>query len=93
MTDRDPAELKTLLLFLLLIGLWGGCGYALFVGAICVWVGIDHFQETGAWVPIVAGGLTIAAVLRLALPLGRLIRGAIRGKGAEADLGPFLDGN
>ena len=86
MIDREPLPVRGLLLTLLLVGFWGGVAYVLFVGAICVWVGVGHAHHSGYGVPILAGALTIGGALRLALPVDRALRGAIRGKAGDPDL-------
>jgi uncharacterized membrane protein HdeD (DUF308 family) len=34
-------------------------GYALFLGAVSLWVGLTHPGQNGSWVPVLSGALLI----------------------------------
>lgn len=47
--------------------------YVLFVGILSIWVGLNHLERNGSWVPILAGTLGIALILWLFACLSRIL--------------------
>ena len=65
MIYREPFPFKTFLLWFLII-----CGclimvFIIFIGFLSIYVGINHLQEDGSWMPILTGAISILAVLCL----------------------------
>lgn len=84
---NDPTPVKRLALGFLLVGVVLIGGYVVMVGVVCLWVGMHSTHRDGFWVPLLAGGLTVAVVLRLVIPAARGLRRALRG----GPVGPKLD--
>ncbi|MCF8060946.1 MAG: hypothetical protein K9M82_00380 [Deltaproteobacteria bacterium] len=86
MIDREPFPFRGLLVFLVLGTVWTGAAYAVFVGAVSIWVGVCNLNRQGFWMPLVIGGLTIGISLRLAFPLTAALGAALGGKKEDEGL-------
>jgi uncharacterized membrane protein HdeD (DUF308 family) len=47
--------------------------YVLFVGILSIWVGLNHLEREGYWIPILAGTLSIALILWLFVCLSKIL--------------------
>ncbi|RLB33849.1 MAG: hypothetical protein DRH11_07815 [Deltaproteobacteria bacterium] len=61
MKDRRPFPFRNFALWLLLACLTVLSAYLIFIGCISLWVGFDHTHQDGSWLPLLAGGLIVAA--------------------------------
>ena len=86
MTEREPFPFKRGAVTLLLGVIWMATAYVVFVGAVCLWVGMCNTSREGFWMPLLVGGLTVATALRLAFPLASGLRSALREKEEAQDL-------
>ncbi len=86
---RNPITFKDVILNLLLAAIWVAVGYVVFVGGVCVWVGISNTHRQAFWVPILAGCLTIGIVVWSAFPVAGGLRAAFQGKTVESDNGQY----
>ena len=67
MTYREPLHFKSLSLWFLLICYGLISAYIAFIGMISIWVGLNHFQQDGFWMPIFIGSIFIITILLLFL--------------------------
>jgi len=88
MMENDASAVKKAFLAVLLSAVVLLGGYGILVGAVCIWVGARSTHQDGFWVPLVAGGLTVAVVLLVFLSAARALRRALRGSA----VGPGLEG-
>jgi hypothetical protein len=86
--EQDASAVKKALLSVLLSAVVLLGGYGVLVGAVCIWVGARSTHQDGFWVPLLAGGLTVAVVFLVFIPAVRALRRALRGSQA----GPELEG-
>ncbi len=89
MKDRDAVSFKRVILNLLLAAVWIAVGYVVFVGGVCVWVGLSNAHRPGFWVPVLAGCLTIGIVLWSAFPVAGGLRAAFQGRAVKSDNGSY----
>ena len=73
MIYNEPFPLKTISLFLLLIGLGLIIAYTIFIALVSISVGLNHLQQGGFWVPITAGVISIVVCLWLFLYFSKSI--------------------
>jgi len=52
--------------------------YLVFLGVISISAGLQHTQEEGSWVPVLAGSLCILAVLWILFRVARFLVQALR---------------
>ena len=81
MIHREPFPLKNISLKILLIGSAVITVYIFFLSFVSVWVGLNHLNQDGFWIPIVAGTLAITAASWLFLRLLRSVLSQIKEKG------------
>lgn len=78
MIPREPISYKRVSLWSLLVV----CGlftvYIVFISLVSVWVGFDHVDQNGFWVPIVVGLLLLAGVTAIFVRIARGIRKLMR---------------
>jgi len=74
MKERTPLQLRNIALWALLACLAVVSAYVIFVGCISMWVGLDHPQEDGSWLPLLAGALIIAGTGWLLFRFSKFIR-------------------
>ena len=65
MIHREPFPLKNLGLWLLLLGGILITVYTAFLALISIYVGINHVQQDGFWMPISTGIISLMAILWL----------------------------
>jgi|ETNmetMinimDraft_35_1059890.scaffolds.fasta_scaffold509766_2 uncharacterized membrane protein HdeD (DUF308 family) len=63
MIDHGPFPLKPLSLRFLLIFCGLITAYIIFMGATSVWVGLNHLEKDGFWMPILIGIIFPMAIL------------------------------
>ena len=73
MMSNEPMPLKNLLLWLLFCCCSIVVAYIFFVAFISIWIGFNHFEKDGFWVPVVAGIFSIVLVLLGFLRLSKSI--------------------
>ena len=69
MIDYKPVPLKKVGLWLLLVLCGLSTGYIVLIGMISIWMGLNHSEEQGFWMPILTGSLAIMIILWLFLRL------------------------
>jgi uncharacterized membrane protein HdeD (DUF308 family) len=52
--------------------------YLVFLGVISISVGLQHTEETGSWMPVLAGSLCVLAVLWILFRVARSLVQALR---------------
>jgi membrane protein implicated in regulation of membrane protease activity len=83
LNTQDHITPKSVGLNLLLAAIWTAAGYVVFVGGVCMWVGVSNIHRQGFWVPILAGCLTIGIVLWWTFTAAAWLRSALRQKAVE----------
>jgi uncharacterized membrane protein HdeD (DUF308 family) len=73
MIHREPFPLKKLGLWFLFISCGLIAGYMVFVAITSIWVGLDHSQKHGFWMPIIVGTLALTVIFWLFLRLSKFI--------------------
>ena len=73
MIYQEPFPLRNMSLLFLLICFGLISAYIMFIGIISIWVGLNHLQQDGFLVPILAGLFSITAVLWLLIRFSRFI--------------------
>jgi uncharacterized membrane protein HdeD (DUF308 family) len=73
--------MKNPLLWVLLVFSVLASAYAVFLGVISISVGLEHTDQSGSWMPVLAGSLCILVVLWLLFRVTRYLLQALR----EAD--------
>lgn len=63
MIYREQSPLKNIILCFLLMGLGIVVGYVVFIALISISVGLNHLQQDGFWIPILAGTFSIICCL------------------------------
>jgi hypothetical protein len=63
MKPRQPIPLKRIGLHCVLISCCLLAVYLSFISLISVWVGLGYTSQSGFWVPILAGGISLILVL------------------------------
>ena len=73
MISREPLPLKNISLWFVLI--CGGliAAYIVFVAIISIYVGVNHMQQDGFWMPILAGMISIIVILWIFLGFSKSI--------------------
>jgi len=59
----EQFPLKNISLWFLLIGLGIVVGYVVFIALISIGIGLNHLQQDGFWIPILAGTVSIVCCL------------------------------
>ncbi|MEE9612332.1 MAG: hypothetical protein V3W19_13845 [Desulfatiglandales bacterium] len=80
MIYREPFPLKKSGLWSLLIFCGLFTGYIVFVAMISIWVGFNHLQKDGFWMPVLAGTIVTVIILWLFLRLSKFILNQLKGK-------------
>ncbi len=80
MIDHEPFPLKTLSLWFLLICCGLITAYIIFMGATSVWVGLNHLEEDGFWMPILIGIIFPMAILWLFLSFTKFVLNRLKEK-------------
>ena len=75
MIKNDPLPLKSIVLRILLFCCALITAYILFISLVSVWVGLNHPQQQGFWMPVAAGAFFMIATLCL---FWRLLRSVMR---------------
>jgi uncharacterized membrane protein len=65
MIEKEPVSIKKICLWCLIVmfGVVAAC--LVFVSAVSVWAGFVHMRQTGFWVPILGGVLSLVLALFL----------------------------
>ncbi|MBW1922383.1 MAG: hypothetical protein JRF59_06215 [Deltaproteobacteria bacterium] len=71
MTLRGRSSRKKVLIWGIIIGTGLPAAYLCFVAAVSLWIGFSHAEQSGFWVPILAGLLCLFVVLVLYVRLTR----------------------
>ncbi|MBW2018146.1 MAG: hypothetical protein JRH13_15595 [Deltaproteobacteria bacterium] len=80
MIHEESLSLKKITLRILLFCFLLAAAYGLFIGCVSLWVGVKHADLDGNWVPILAGSLTMMAVLGLSWGVIRFILSRLKEK-------------
>ena len=70
--------MKTPFLWVLLVISVLVSAYLVFLGVISISVGLQHTEETGSWMPVLAGSLCVLAVLWILFRVARSLVQALR---------------
>lgn len=89
---EERFSLKRGVLSLMLCALWAVTGYVVFVGAVCLWVGVCHVHWEGFWMPLLIGGLTIGVALPVACSVAGILRSALGRREEASEPGWFNRG-
>lgn len=73
MIYQEPFPFKNISLWILLVGIGLIIAYIVFIALISINVGINHIQQDGSWVPILAGVLFIIGCTWLFIIFSRFI--------------------
>lgn len=73
MTSGEPMPLKNISLCILLIGIGILLAVVSMIALISIQVGLNHIQQDGFWVPVLAGTLCVIGCLWLFLSISRTI--------------------
>ena len=82
MIDHETFPLKYYSLWLLIICCGLLTAYIIFIGVTSIWVGLNHIQEDGFWMPILTGTISTIVVLWLFLRLTRFVLNRLKEKDA-----------
>jgi len=65
MIGKEPVSIKKIFLWCLIVmfGVVAAC--LVFISAVSVWAGVVHMRQTGFWVPILGGVLSLVLALFL----------------------------
>lgn len=80
MTYQEPFPLKNLGLWSLLVFSALLTAYIVFVAIVSIWIGLDHSQQDGFWVPILAGTISMMLISWVFLRFSRFILNRMREK-------------
>ena len=80
MIAKDPLPLKSIILKILLFCCGLITAYILFVSLVSVWVGLNHPQQDGFWMPVATGAFLMIATLCLFLRLLKFILNQVKEK-------------
>ena len=78
MIHQKSFPFRQLALWLGLVSSGLATAYALFVGILSIWVGLNHLETAGSWVPILAGTFSSALILWLFVHVSRLLYGRMK---------------
>jgi hypothetical protein len=78
--NNEAIPLKNLSLCVLLIGIGVLLAYIFIIALISIHVGLNHLQQDGYWVPVLAGTLSIIGCLWLFLFISRIIMNKMKEK-------------
>ena len=73
MIYREPLPLKNISLWCLLVFFGLFAVYIVFVAIISIYVGMNHLQQDGFWMPIFAGLISIIVTLWLFIGLLKFV--------------------
>jgi len=80
MIAKDPLPLKSVILKILLFCCGLITAYILFVSLVSVWVGLNHPQQDGFWMPVATGAFFMIATLCLFLRLLKFVLNQVKEK-------------
>lgn len=80
MIENEPLPLKSFALWITITCSAIVSAYIIFVSAVSIWVGVSHFNQKGAWAPILAGSLAIFLTSLLSFVLIRYLLRKIKQK-------------
>lgn len=80
MITKDPLPLKSIILKILLFCCGLITAYILFVSLVSVWVGLNHPQQDGFWMPVATGAFFMIATLCLFLRLLKFVLNQVKEK-------------
>lgn len=67
MIQKEPLPLKSIICKILLFCCGLIAAYVFFISIVSVWVGLNHPQQDGFWIPVAAGAFFMIATLCLFL--------------------------
>lgn len=65
MIEKEPVSIKKICLWCLIVILGVVAACLVFISAVSVWAGFVHMRQTGFWVPIFGGVLSLVLALFL----------------------------
>ena len=80
MIDRKPRPLLHAVRWLILICCGLITAYLFFIGGISVWIGLNHMDHDGFWMPILTGTLSILIVSWLFLRISKFLLNRVKDK-------------
>lgn len=78
MITSDTIPLKKAFLWSLILLCSLIAAYLAFISLFSVWIGIEHMQQAGFWVPVLAGTLSLVVVLWLFISATKRIMARIK---------------
>lgn len=80
MIQKEPLPLKNIICRILLFCCALIAAYVCFISLISVWIGLNHTQQDGFWIPVATGAFFIIATLCLFLRLMKFVLNQMKEK-------------